>query len=61
MKIFKVSFSDEIKAESEEGAVKQLREYIESLNDTIGHIPIDVSAFEFEEVTPKVANGRLVR
>ena len=55
MKIFKVSFSDEIKAESEEGAVEQLREYIESLNDTIGHIPIDVSAFEFEEVTPKVA------
>ena len=50
MKKFKVSFNDEFEAESEEGAVEQLREYIESLNDTIGHIPIDVSAFEFEEV-----------
>ena len=50
---FKVTFNDEFEAESEEGAVEQLREYIESLNDTIGHIPIDVSAFEFEEVTPE--------
>ena len=54
MKKFKVTFNDEFEAESEEGAVEQLREYIESLNDTIGHIPIDVSAFEFEEVTPEV-------
>ena len=50
MKKFRVTFCDEFEAESEEGAVKQLREYIESLNDTIGHIPIDVSAFEFERV-----------
>mgnify|MGYP003149800336 CR=1 FL=1 len=57
MKKFKVSFNDEFEAESEEGAVEQLREYIESLNDTIGHIPIDVSAFEFEEATPKVITG----
>jgi len=47
---YKVTFNDEFEAESEEGAVEQLREYIESLNDTIGHIPIDVSAFEFEEI-----------
>ena len=53
MKKFKVTFNDEFEAESEEGAVEQLREYIESINDTIGHIPIDVSAFEFEEVTPE--------
>ena len=53
MKKFKVSFNYEFEAESEEGAVEELREYIESLNDTIGHIPIDVSAFEFEEVTPE--------
>ena len=57
MKKFKVSFNYEFEAESEEGAVEELREYIESLNDTIGHIPIDVSAFEFEEVTPKVVTG----
>ena len=57
MKKFKVTFNDEFEAESEEGAVEQLREYIESLNDTIGHIPINVSAFEFEEVTPKVITG----
>ena len=50
MKKFKVSFNYEFEAESEEGAVEVLREYIESLNDTIGHIPIDVSAFEFELV-----------
>ena len=53
MKKFRVTFCDEFEAESEEGAVEELREYIESLNDTIGHIPIDVSAFEFEEVTPE--------
>ena len=53
MKKFRVTFCDEFEAESEEGAVEQLREYIESLNDTIGHIPIDVSAFEFEEATPE--------
>jgi hypothetical protein len=52
MKKFRVTFCDEFEAESEEGAVKQLREYIESLNDTIGHIPIDVSAFKFERVHP---------
>ena len=50
MKKFRVTFCDEFEAESEEGVERQLREYIESLNDTIGHIPIDVSAFEFEEV-----------
>ncbi len=50
MNRYKVTFNDEFEAESEEGAVEQLREYIESLNDTIGHIPIDVSAFEFEEI-----------
>ena len=50
MKKFRVTFCDEFEAEYEEGAVKQLREYIESLNDTIGHIPIDVSAFKFERV-----------
>ena len=53
MKKFRVTFCDEFEAESEEGVERQLREYIESLNDTIGHIPIDVSAFEFEEVTPE--------
>ena len=53
MKKFRVTFCDEFEAESEEGAVEQLREYIESLNDTIGHIPIDISDFEFEEVTPE--------
>ena len=53
MKKFRVTFCDEFEAESEEGVERQLREYIESLNDTIGHIPIDVSAFEFEEATPE--------
>ena len=52
MKTFRVSFNDEFEAESEEGVERQLREYIESLNDTIGHIPIDISDFEFEEVLP---------
>ena len=52
MKKFRVTFCDEFEAESEEGVERQLREYIESLNDTIGHIPIDISDFEFEEVTP---------
>ena len=51
MKKFRVTFCDEFEAESEEGVERQLREYIESLNDTIGHIPIDISDFEFEEVT----------
>ena len=57
MKKFRVTFCDEFEAESEEGVERQLREYIESLNDTIGHIPIDISDFEFEEVTPKVTTG----
>ena len=52
MKKFRVTFCDEFEAESEEGVERQLREYIESLNDTIGHIPIDISDFEFEEVLP---------
>ena len=49
MKTFEVSFHDEFEAESEEGAHEQLREYLESLTDTIGHIPIDIEAFEFKE------------
>ena len=47
---FKVTFEDVIEAESEEGAEQQLRAYLESLCDTIGHLPIDIEAFEFEEV-----------
>jgi hypothetical protein len=50
---FKVTFNDEFEAESEEGAHQQLRDYLESLCDTIGHLPIDIEAFEFEEVTPE--------
>ena len=50
MKTFRVSFYDEFEAESEEGAEQKLRDYLESLCDTIGHIPIDVSAFKFERV-----------
>jgi hypothetical protein len=50
---FKVTFNDEFEAESEEGAEQQLRDYLESLCDTIGHLPIDIEAFEFEEVTPE--------
>ena len=50
---FKVTFNDEFEAESEEGAYQQLRDYLESLCDTIGHLPIDIEAFEFEEVTPE--------
>ena len=50
MKTFRVSFYDEFEAESEEGAEQQLRDYLESLCDTIGHIPIDIEAFEFEEI-----------
>jgi hypothetical protein len=58
MKKFRVTFCDEFEAESEEGVERQLREYIESLNDTIGHIPIDISDFEFEEVLPEVTPSR---
>ena len=47
---FKVTFEDEFEAESEEGAWQQLRDYLESLCDTIGHLPIDIEAFEFEEI-----------
>ena len=50
---FKVTFNDEFEAESEEGAQQQLRDYLESLCDTIGHLPIDIEAFQFEEVTPE--------
>ena len=50
MKTFRVSFYDEFEAESEEGAEQKLRDYLESLCDTIGHIPIDIEAFEFEEI-----------
>jgi hypothetical protein len=50
---FKVTFNDEFEAESEEGAEQQLRDYLESLCDTIGHLPIDIEAFQFEEVTPE--------
>ena len=41
MKTFRVSFYDEFKAESEEGAEQKLRDYLESLCDTRGHIPIE--------------------
>ena len=47
---FKVTFEDEFEAESEEGAEQQLRDYLASLCDTIGHLPIDIEAFEFEEI-----------
>ena len=50
---YKVTFNDEFEAESEEGAEQQLRDYLESLCDTIGHLPIDIEAFQFEEVTPE--------
>ena len=50
MKTFRVTFYDEFEAESEEGAEQRLRAYLESLCDTIGHIPIDIEAFEFEEI-----------
>ena len=50
MKTFRVTFYDEFEAESEEGAEQKLRDYLESLCDTIGHIPIDIEAFEFEEI-----------
>ena len=48
---FRVTFCDEFEAESEQGAEQQLREYLETLTDTIGHIPIDLEAFKIEEIT----------
>ena len=51
---FKVTFNDEFEAESEEGAWQQLRDYLESLCDTIGHLPIDIEAFNFEEIKDEV-------
>ena len=50
MKTFKVTFYDEFEAESEEGAEQKLRDYLETLCDTIGHLPIDIESFEFEEI-----------